>query len=81
MNQPKQYTVTIPAEVWEMSMRDAEKLAQIYKECVRLHEENERLRKAGDAMDAYLKRQDGTTNGQLPVREAWQKAKEGSDAK
>lgn len=37
----------------------------------------ERLRKAGDQMDAYLKRQDGTTNGMLDCRRAWLEAKEG----
>jgi hypothetical protein len=37
--------------------------------------ENERLRKAGDAMDAYLKRLDGTTNGMLDCRRAWLAAK------
>ena len=46
-----------------------------------LKAENERLLKAGDEMDAYLKRQDGTTNGMLACREAWLKAKEGRDAK
>jgi hypothetical protein len=46
-----------------------------------LKAENERLRKAGDAMDEYLKRQDGTTNGMLSCREAWLAAKEGRDAK
>ena len=40
-----------------------------------LKAENERLRKAGDAMDAYLKRLDGTTNGMLDCRRAWQAAK------
>ena len=39
--------------------------------------ENERLRKAGDAMDAYLKRLDGTTNGMLDCRRAWLAAKGG----
>jgi len=37
----------------------------------------ERLTKAGDAMDAYLKRQDGTTNGMLDCRRLWHAAKEG----
>ncbi len=44
-------------------------------------EQYERVIKAGDAMDDYLKRQDGTTNGMLPCREAWLAAKEGRDAK
>lgn len=39
--------------------------------------EVERLRKAGDAMHAYLGRVDGTTNGQLQVRQDWNAAKEG----
>ena len=43
--------------------------------------EVELLRKAGDAMDEYLKRQDGTTNGMLACRKAWLSAKEGRDAK
>jgi chromosome segregation ATPase len=42
-----------------------------------LREEVERLTKAGDAMDAYLKRQDGTTNGMLDCRLHWHAAKEG----
>ena len=46
-----------------------------------LKAENERMRKAGDAMDEYLKRQDGTTNGMLACREAWLSAKEGRNAK
>lgn len=41
----KQMTVTIPAEVWEMSMKDAEKLAKVHQECVRLAFEVERLNK------------------------------------
>jgi hypothetical protein len=44
----------------------------LLKKCMR---ENERLRKAGDAMDAYLKRIDGTTNGMLDCRRAWLAAK------
>lgn len=39
--------------------------------------EVERLRAAGDEMDAYLKRIDGTTNGMLDCRRAWLAAKEG----
>ena len=41
-----------------------------------LKEENDRLIKAGDEMDAYLKKQDGTTNGMLPCRAAWLLAKD-----
>ena len=44
-------------------------------EAARLQAENERLRKAGDAMDAYLKRLDGTTNGMLDCRHQWLAAK------
>jgi len=40
----------------------------------------ERLTKAGDAMDAYLKRQDGTTNGMLDCRLQWNAAKEGKQS-
>ena len=43
----------------------------------RLKAEVERLRKAGDAMHVYLGRVDGTTNGQLPVRQDWDAAKDG----
>ena len=57
------------------------KMVEATKVAAELMVENERLRKAGDEMDAYLKRQDGTTNGQLDVRTAWQAAKEGRDAK
>jgi hypothetical protein len=46
-------------------------------ENARLKAEVERLTKAGDAMDAYLKRQDGTTNGMLDCRLQWLAAKEG----
>jgi hypothetical protein len=45
-------------------------------ENARLKAEVERLTKAGDAMDAYLKRQDGTTNGMLDCRLQWHAAKE-----
>jgi hypothetical protein len=44
-------------------------------DAMKLEADNERLRKAGDAMDAYLKRQDGTTNGMLDCRFEWEKAK------
>jgi multidrug resistance efflux pump len=44
---------------------------------VRSQAQVERLTKAGDAMDAYLKRQDGTTNGMLDCRLQWLVAKEG----
>lgn len=37
-----------------------------------------RLLTAGDALDAYLKRQDGTTNGMLACRREWLDAKEGA---
>ena len=46
-----------------------------YEDYAKLKAENERLRKAGDAMDAYLKRQDGTTNGMLDCRFEWLNAK------
>ena len=36
-----------------------------------------RLTEAGDAMDKYLARQDGTTNGMLDCRSKWHAAKEG----
>ena len=52
-----------------------------HRDYVKLQAENERLRKAGDKMDVYLKRQDGTTNGMLPCRKAWLKAKKERDAK
>ena len=50
-------------------------------EVTRLKAEVERLTKAGDAMDAYLKRQDGTTNGMLDCRHQWNAAKEGKQSK
>jgi hypothetical protein len=50
---------------------------QTAEENARLNAEVERLTKAGDAMDAYLKRQDGTTNGMLDCRLQWLAAKEG----
>ena len=37
--------------------------------------EKQALLAAGDALDAYCKRVDGTTNGILPVRQAWADAK------
>lgn len=45
-------------------------------EIQKLREEVVRLTKAGDEMDAYLKRQDGTTNGMLDCRRAWMEAKQ-----
>jgi hypothetical protein len=54
-----------------------EKNSEHLKEIERLKAEVERLTKAGDAMDAYLKRQDGTTNGMLDCRLQWNAAKEG----
>ena len=41
--------VEIPIEVWEQCQRDAETIAALHKELIRLNAENERLRKAGDA--------------------------------
>lgn len=49
--------VEIPVEVWEFSLQDAEHIAALHRETLRLINENaslkaevERLRKAGDAM-------------------------------
>ena len=49
--------VEIPVEVWEFSLQDAEHIAALHRETLRLMNENarlnaevERLRKAGDAM-------------------------------
>jgi hypothetical protein len=39
----------------------------------------ERLTKAGDLMDAYIKLSDGTTNGMLNCRTVWHLAKEGKE--
>jgi hypothetical protein len=50
---------------------------QILDEKIDLKDKVERLTKAGDEMDAYLKRQDGTTNGMLDCRHQWNAAKEG----
>jgi hypothetical protein len=47
-----------------------------YADYAALKAENERLRKAGDDMDAYIKRSDGTTNGVLDCRRNWHAAKE-----
>ena len=48
--------------------------------CNRQASDIRRLTKAGDAMDAYLKRQDGTTNGMLDCRLQWLAAKEGKQS-
>jgi hypothetical protein len=61
---------------WE-NARAWGKMKRLEAENARLKEEVERLTKAGDAMDAYLKRQDGTTNGMLNCRLQWNAAKEG----
>ena len=49
--------VEIPVEVWEFSLQDAEHIAALHRETLRLMNENarlkaevERLRKAGDAV-------------------------------
>ena len=47
------------------------------KLCKELKAQVVALIKAGDLMDAYLKRQDGTTNGMLDCRQRWNAAKEG----
>lgn len=55
-------------------------VAACEKEIAGLRAVNARLRKAGDAMHAYLGRVDGTTNGQLKVRQDWDNAKEGKQS-
>ena len=79
MSDPTRYTESLPDISYGM---DESKKGEyvLYKDYAKLKAENERLRKAGDAMDAYLKRQDGTTNGMLPCREAWLSAKEGTQS-
>ena len=61
----------------EHAERMASENAILMRETVELMTKVERLTKAGDAMDAYLKRQDGTTNGMLDCRHQWLAAKEG----
>jgi cell division protein FtsB len=70
----------LKAEVNELA--DGLKLAsevgiKMADEVTRLKAEVQRLTKAGDEMDDYLKRQDGTTNGMLDCRLQWHAAKEG----
>jgi len=67
----------LKAEVDNLRKNTEINTAQSTHELSRLKAEVERLTKAGDAMDAYLKRQDGTTNGMLDCRYQWNAAKEG----
>ena len=61
----------------DLELTMSRRVGELNKENARLKAEVERLTKAGDAMDAYLKRQDGTTNGMLDCRHQWHAAKEG----
>ena len=72
MSQPKRYDIDSDGVPYPLDTGDYVR----HSDYAALAAENERLRKAGDAMDAYLKRQDGTTNGQLDVRTDWQNAKD-----
>ena len=64
--------VEIPVEVWESSIRDAERIAALHRECIRLNAQVERLTKAGDAMAKLLS---CCGNPQSEVR-GWNAAKE-----
>ena len=67
-------TVEIPIEVWEHCQQDAERMAWLHKECIKLQAEVERLRKAGDAMyDAAV--QDSMGLWVMPAFEQWSKIK------
>jgi hypothetical protein len=73
-------TVEIPIEVWEHCQRDAERMAYLHKECIKLQSENERLRDAGDEL--YLICQVLTKDKSEIARKGWYNAKkEGRDAK
>jgi hypothetical protein len=47
--------VEIPVEVWEFSLEDAERIAALHKECLRLMAESDRLRNL--AKDIYERSQ------------------------
>ena len=71
--------VEIPVEVWEFSLQDAEHIAALHRETLRLMNENaslkaevERLRKHGDAMAETL---EGA--GFDSAMDFWNAAKEG----
>lgn len=53
-----------------------EQAKRLNAEIDKLSLHRDKLITAGDALDAYLKRQDGTTNGMLDCRVEWLKAKE-----
>jgi hypothetical protein len=73
----------LKAEVEELKSQPDPLTVYLYADTLRrddiktLKAHIERLTKAGDEMDDYLKRQDGTTNGMLDCRLQWHAAKEG----
>ncbi len=81
--------VEIPVEVWEFSLQDAEHIAALHRETLRLINENarlqaevERLRKAGDAMAGALSLNDDVFDNQekKEAQAAWHAAKEGKQS-
>jgi chromatin segregation and condensation protein Rec8/ScpA/Scc1 (kleisin family) len=80
MEHPDQQTRTKDDEIQGLRLQlHHERCRREQAQAVLAHEQqkSERLRSAGDAMDEYLKRIDGTTNGMLDCRRAWLDAKGG----
>ena len=83
--------IEIPIEVWEGCQRDAERIAFLHEQVAALAAENERLRKAGDALQqGWIKDIRQTAAGRMTIKTiedccpaiaAWNAAKEGGDAK
>lgn len=70
--------IEIPIEVWEGCERDAERIAFLHKQVSSLAADNQRLRKAGDAMHRAIKVSDYALDWAIEV---WLAAKEGRDVK
>lgn len=68
--------VEIPVEVWEFSLQDAEHIAALHRETLRLMNENARLRKAGEGLYGIACNA-GPGEGRVEKLDAWRAAKEG----
>ena len=76
--------VEIPIEVWEQCQQDAETIASLHKECIRLNAKVERLTKAGDnlarACDENGFHDNGDWDDQQDAMKRWDAAKEGKQS-
>lgn len=69
MNKPNEDgTITIQHEHFLWLNKETLRMSQGWRDACA---ERQALLIAGEALDAYCKRMDGTTNGVLPVRKAW----------